>query len=303
MIQIDRRWLGAEILTGVLVTLVAFAITDANFIFIAVQIAIILITVGVIHWLFPGSRFFAIALANFIAVYACLYVFLLQANFGVIDRWAVFPGFVLPILAFLAGAWWRRERIRRIVQNPTMREERHFARLLMWLAPMVLIGAVTFLIPLGGFAPPVVDLLLLGLMGLVALIVFAVGGMVATFLIDAGLLFEQFFERARELVIPAFAFFTFYSLIVIVFAAVYRIVDRFSQTAQFLVDGAPKELSFNDSLFFSIVTLSTVGYGDIVPATDVVRVIVSFQMVCGVLLLLFGFHEIVAYTRERRRRD
>jgi voltage-gated potassium channel len=303
--RISRRWLGAELFTGLLVSLVAVAITDAYFIFVAVQIAIILVTVGAIHWMFPGGRFFAIALANFIAVYACLYVFLLEANFGGMDRWAVFPGFALPIVAFLAGAWWRRDSIRRIVETPTLREERHFARLLVWLAPLVLIGATTFVIPLGSFGPASIDLLLLGLMAVIGAIIFVVSGVIATFLIDSGLLFEQFFERARELIVPAFAFFTFYSLIIIVFAAVYRIIDRFSPTAQFLIHGAQREITFSDSLFFSIVTLSTVGYGEIVPATDVVRVIVAFQIICGVLLLLFGFHEIVTYAREHRgtRRD
>lgn len=299
--RFDRRWLGAEVFTGLLVTLVAVAIADANFIFVAVQIALILGTVGAIHWLFPRSRFFSIALANFIAVYACLYVFLLEANFGGVDGWAIFPGFALPIVAFLAGAWWRRDNIRRIVETPAMREERHFGRLLVWLAPMVVIAAATFFIPGGTFGPLTVDLLLVGLMAVVALIVFLVSGVVATFLIDSGLLFEQFFERARDLAVPAFAFFTFYSLIVIVFAAAYRIIDRFSPAAQFLVNGGRQELTFSDSLYFSIVTLSTVGYGEIVPATDVVRVIVAFQIICGVLLLLFGFHEILTYTRERKR--
>lgn len=299
--RIDRRWLGAEVFTALLVTLVALAITDANFIFVAVQIAIILITVGTIHWLFPRSRFFAIALANFIAVYACLYIFLLEANFGGIHRWAVFPSFAIPILAFLAGAWWRRDRIRRIVENPALRDERHIGRLFLWLVPMVVIAGATFFIPRIALGPETVDLLLLGLMAVIAAIVFAVSGVVATFLIDAGLLFEQFFDRARELAVPAFAFFTFYSLIIIIFGAVYRIIDRFSPSAQFLIGGRHQELSFSDSLYFSIVTLSTVGYGEIVPATDVVRVIVAFQIICGVLLLLFGFHEIVTYARDRRR--
>ncbi len=301
MARIDRRWLGAELFTGFLVSLVAFAITNSYFIFVVVQVVIILAAVGAIHWVFPGSRFFAIALANFIAVYACLYVFLLEANFGGLDRWAVFPGFAIPIVAFLGGVWWRRDRIRRIVETPTLREERHFGRLLVWLVPMILIGAATFVIPLGAFGHNTIDVLLIGLMTAIGAIIFVVSGMIATFLIDSGLLFEQFFESARELVIPAFAFFTFYSLIIIVFAAVYRIIDRYSVSAQFLIHSHPHEISFSDSLFFSIVTLSTVGYGEIVPATDVVRVIVAFQIICGVLLLLFGFHQIVNYAREHRR--
>ena len=45
------------------------------------------------------------------------------------------------------------------------------------------------------------------------------------------------------------------------------------------------------------------GYGDIAPASDIVRVIVAVQIMFGVLLLLFGFWEIMSYARERRRHD
>ena len=41
---------------------------------------------------------------------------------------------------------------------------------------------------------------------------------------------------------------------------------------------------------------------DIVPATGLVRVITSFQVISGVLLLLFGFNEILRYSREHSGR-
>ena len=55
--------------------------------------------------------------------------------------------------------------------------------------------------------------------------------------------------------------------------------------------------------YFFVVTLSTLGYGDIVPRTNVVRVLMASEIVTGILLLLFGFSEIMAYSRVRRRRD
>jgi voltage-gated potassium channel len=70
------------------------------------------------------------------------------------------------------------------------------------------------------------------------------------------------------------------------------------------VNGEPRDLSFTESLHFSIITLSTVGYGDIVPLSAPVRLIVGMEIICGVLLLLFGFSEIITYSREHaRRRD
>jgi hypothetical protein len=38
-----------------------------------------------------------------------------------------------------------------------------------------------------------------------------------------------------------------------------------------------------------------------VPASNVARVLASIEVVCGVLLLLFGVSELLEYTREHRR--
>ncbi len=58
---------------------------------------------------------------------------------------------------------------------------------------------------------------------------------VAIFLVEAGLLFEEFFSRMSRLVIPAFAFFTFYSLIVILFASAYRLISVYTPEQNFNV--------------------------------------------------------------------
>ena len=60
-------------------------------------------------------------------------------------------------------------------------------------------------------------------------------------------------------------------------------------------------ISFSEAIYFSIVTISTVGYGDIVPASNVTRMLASMEVVCGVMLLLFGVSELLEYTREHRR--
>ena len=53
----------------------------------------------------------------------------------------------------------------------------------------------------------------------------------------------------------------------IVFAMIFRIMDRISNGATFMIDGQPGAISFSDSLDFSLITMSTVGYGDITPLT------------------------------------
>ena len=42
------------------------------------------------------------------------------------------------------------------------------------------------------------------------------------------MLFEEFFARIARLVIPAFAFLTFYSLLIILFASAYRILSAYT---------------------------------------------------------------------------
>ena len=125
---------------------------------------------------------------------------------------------------------------------------------------------------------------------------------VGTFMLDTGILFEEFSRRVSELLVPAFAFLTFYSMLVIVFACVYRIADRFSSEPQFLILGRTTGLSFPDALYFSLITVSTVGYGEIVPISNGIKMLVSVQIVFGVLLLLFGFYELIHYTRGRATR-
>jgi voltage-gated potassium channel len=101
--------------------------------------------------------------------------------------------------------------------------------------------------------------------------------------------------------VPTFAFLTFYSVAVIAFATLYRIIDRLSAEPNFSIGGASRAITFAESLYFSIVTMATVGYGDIVPASDAARALAALQVVLGVLLLLVGFSEIFSYTRERQR--
>jgi voltage-gated potassium channel len=61
-------------------------------------------------------------------------------------------------------------------------------------------------------------------------------------------------------------------------------------------------LSFSESIYFSIVSMSTVGYGDIVPHSSLARLLASLEVICGFMLLLFGVSELLEYTREHRTR-
>lgn len=296
-----RLRLPAVLFTVGLISLISFAV-GLHLLYSLVTLATVALGVSLFYLIFPGSRFFTIELTNFLGMYACLFIVFIEANFADVPTHWVNIGFALPIVAFIAGAWWRRTAIAQLIATPRLRGARHLARLFVWLVPVFTIGAATVPLSNLGLGQAALSGVFLTAMALIALVVLWVSADVFAFMLDTGLLFEDFFKRISGLLVPTVAFFTFYSLIVIVFAAVYRIIDRLMVGHQFLVLGQARDLSFTESLYFSIITLSTVGYGDVVPTDSLVQAIVAVQIVCGVALLLFGFSEISRYARDHPRR-
>lgn len=252
--------------------------------------------------LFPGSLFFSLALANSIAIYVSIFVFFSESNFKGVSDLAQDVAFALPLAAFMAGTWVRRDAIRAVVRAERVESGAEFRRVTFWLLPVASVGAVTFLLPHVVASPANVDLAMLAAMGAIAVVVFATARDVALFLIDAGLLFEEFFERLERLVLPVYAFLTFYSMLVVAFAAIYKLIDDRAGGPHFRILGEDRAIGYADALYFSIVTLSTVGYGDVLPVSDLVRLVASIQVVFGVTLLLVGLSEIMSYSRDLHAR-
>lgn len=290
---------GALAVTGGLIGIIALALGIAQGWLALVMVASVIVFGGAFRSVLRSSRAFAFALANLIASYACIFLFFVESNFAHVPVLVLTVGFVLPLTGFFLGSLRRRHEIHRIVLGTHMREERHFAEVLAWLVPVFAIGAATFVLPQGQETE--VPCFLAAMLGIAA-IVFFVARDVAVFLLDTVLLFEAFFERIARLVVPAFAFLTLYSLLVMVFAALYSIVDHLSAVHNFRVDGALQAISFPQSLYYSVSTLSTVSYGDIAPASNPIRFITAIEVVCGVLLLLFGFNEIFTFAQQHDRR-
>ncbi len=293
-----HRWLRAVVFTALTVLLIAVGVTESfGFLTLLVLVAVFS-AAGIFLWLFPGSRFFVLSFANSLAIYTCVYFFLAIENFATATSWAFVIGYLLPISSFLIGAWWHRSEIRRVAYADHLVEQRHPARIFAWLVPVSLLSALTFAVPTLGLDATGTGLVMLAAMALTSVFIAVMIRTICVFLIDTGLLFDQFFVRMLHLFAPAFAFFTLYSFNVIVFAMVYRIIDRIAEAPQFLIEGEPLPISFVDSLYFSLITVSTVGYGDITPASDAIRAITAVEVMIGVLLFLFGFYEIMRYARR-----
>ena len=307
-----RRWFSAVGFTAAVICLLTVSFGALDVLLLFYMMVTILCGVTLLYWLFPGSRLLSLAFANYLAIYVCLFSFFVEENFNLTALWALHIGFVLPIVAFLGGVWWRRQEIADVLKHDQPRpdgavrsegDHRHLGRLLLWLIPIFAVGALTFLLPWTQLETAPVNTIFLGSMAVLAIIIFLVSRDVCAFMIETGLLFEGFFQRIARLAAPIFAFFTFYSFTVIIFAAFYRVVDRFTPGVHFEVGGIVRDITLQESLYFSLVTLSTLGYGDILPLSSVTRVLVSLEIVTGVLLLLFGFSEIIAFSRERQDRS
>lgn len=297
-----RHTLGAMVFTLALLALIALSVKAVAGWLVAGVVGSVVLVVGGFHYLFPNSRFFTIALANFIGIYACVFIFFIEANFMGVGALVASLGFMLPLAAFLLGALREREEIHRLIEAEELRGLAKFGPAALWLLPVAGIGVASFLIP-AAMPPATLDWMFVGAMAAIALIVFRASRHVTVLLLDTGLLFEEFWDQIARLAEPAFAFLTFYSLLVIVFASLYTVLDRFSATHHFIVHGRVQDITFAESLYFSVITLSTVGYGDIFPMTDLVRIIVAGEVVLGVLLLLFGFNSIFTFSAERMRAD
>lgn len=297
-----KGYLPAVIFTLTLLLLIAFGAATAVSRFIYFMLPAVVLTVSFFFFLFPGSRLFSLALANSLAVYTCIFVFLAKLNFADhIDFWEAYAGFAAPLAGLMLGCWYRRDTIRAFVTSGQQRQKQHgYGRVLLWILPLVVIALATSWVRQAVTPEQHYDALFLGTMFLVGVLVFFLSQDISIFLLRTGLAFEEFFTRVKGLLAPVYAFTTFYTLNVIVFACLYRIIDRIFVEPQFVVRGQPSEIDFVDSLYFSIITLSTVGYGDIVPATPVIQALVAIQIVVGVLLLLFGFNEILGYARTHK---
>ncbi|MCX7685868.1 MAG: ion channel [Acetobacteraceae bacterium] len=249
---------------------------------------------GAASLLVPRGPLFAFGLGMGLVLYATVFSVLATAQFPQAGEWARVVAFLLPLAAFLGTIWARRAEVARIAEARS--ESAELAALparLRWLVAAAAVGLLCFLLPLNRAEPWVQSLALPAAMG-------AIGGIVALafrdvvgLAVDVALLMEEVAARGAHLVVPAAVFVLVYALLVIGFGSAYRIADALSAGPLFAGPHGPLRLSFSDAMHFSIVTLSTVGYGDIQPADDGIRVLASLQVVSGLLLLLFGVAELL----------
>lgn len=100
---------------------------------------------------------------------------------------------------------------------------------------------------------------------------------------------KQLDEAQRKAVSEQEAKLTYIALIIITLLATGTVVVHYLENWGWI-----------DSLYFSTVTLTTVGYGDFVPTHQLTRVFIILYILGGVSTLLYGLTAISKYYVDRR---
>lgn len=85
-------------------------------------------------------------------------------------------------------------------------------------------------------------------------------------------------------------------LFVLVFASTYLTLDAADPSA------FSERLSHTDALYFTVTIFSTVGFGDITPSSESARVVVTVQMVGGLVVLGLLARVVVGAVQVSRQR-
>lgn len=301
-----RRFISVVIVSVTLLGLVGFATDDTVQLFYTSILAAIFMVLAFHRMFGGGSAFFNVILANVITIYLCFFAFFVESLFhDMLSATFKTVGFLLPLVAFVAGAAVKKNEITGIIQSQVYINEAKFVRSFLWLIPIALIGIMAFVMHQTRDEATLEHQpwFFLGEMGVISAIVFMASRDFTLMLIDTGVLFGEFFASNAKLIKSAFAFFIMYSLIIIVFAAIYKNIDYLSNVHQFQIHGKERHVSFVEAVYFSLVTVSTLGFGDIIPLTNAMRFIVGVQSFFGTLLFFFGVHAILGHSQDRSKEE
>ena len=290
--HLNQHWLRSIGFTVGLVGLIAAAI-GADWSITLGSIASSAVGFGFFYLLFPGGAHFGMTVANLLAIYACMFEFFRSANFPAAPSTLTVLALALPVVGFLARCFLRRRQVVAIIRGRRIRELRRLPPVSRWFVGVLAVGAASFAVPRLALDPLQQGLVLLGGMGVITLFVVLFLRDVVLVMIDIAMVFEGVAARIDRLVMPMMAFLTFYALLVVIFGCLYRIADFTAPLPQFVVHGGAARITFVDALYYSVSTITTLGFGDISPTTPLVRAMTALEVVSGVLMLLFGFSEIM----------
>ena len=112
------------------------------------------------------------------------------------------------------------------------------------------------------------------------------------------------FQLRRSKAVDVASVAASYAVTCVSFALIYLIVSDFDPEAFTLPPRSRGPMSLGTAIYFSVVTITTTGYGDIAPASDLARAAACWEIVTGVLYQVFVFSLAASlFSAQRAGRD
>jgi voltage-gated potassium channel len=160
---------------------------------------------------------------------------------------------------------------------------RVLATFLRALASTIGLVALYYLLPLDPSSiAVVVGMLAVGLLALVALVAFQVRSII---------------KATHPALRAVGALATSVPLFLLLFAATYFVMGTVSP------GNFSQAMTRTDALYFTVTVFATVGFGDITPVTEGARVLVTGQMIAGIVILGLGVRIIVDAVKRGQQRQ
>lgn len=97
---------------------------------------------------------------------------------------------------------------------------------------------------------------------------------------------------------------TIYLLLANTFAVIHALLATLSPTAYVFVNFEPTEVAWPQFLYFSYATITTLGFGDVVPASNIAGILTVAEAVVGVLYIAIMMARLVGmYAGEKAEKD
>jgi voltage-gated potassium channel Kch len=109
--------------------------------------------------------------------------------------------------------------------------------------------------------------------------------------------FEDIFIYLRKMGVYLVGFAVGYLSIAFLFGAWYWSIWKLRGQTSFA--GLPGNANFGDFIYFSIVTISTLGYGDVAPASKTTKALVCLEVITGVGWMTVVFATVLARLQPR----
>jgi hypothetical protein len=90
-----------------------------------------------------------------------------------------------------------------------------------------------------------------------------------------------------------------YLLIGMLWFDLYKLLDTL-HPGSFLASSSPQSLPPGSLMYLSFITLTTLGYGDIVPVTPIARIVAALEAVAGVLYIAITVARLVSSYEHKR---